>query len=118
MTEDDLLEAEGEAVPDDEDEDDEDWDDHLDNWDNDRLVPDQQWEDVLKVRGIRGKHPDLHLMKVTGYTATRFSQIAEWCEEFCTGQWKKIEWSGNCSYTVIVGFEKSIDAIYYKLRWL
>lgn len=107
------------------DADDEDDDDFLIELDDDAaywndeyvLVPEQEWEDWTKAQGLIKKNPGLFLMKVIGYTPKKFRDIEEWATESCEKPWKRIDWSGSCAYTVIIGFESSFDAVHYQLRW-
>lgn len=101
----------------DDDEDDEDYDDLYWSDGTEMLVADQHWEDWKKAKGLEEKHPGFILMKVKGYNPSRFKEIAEWCEENATEEWKRIEWTGHCAYTVMVGFRSYIDAVHYQLRW-
>lgn len=97
--------------------DDDDYEDDL--WtDTPEFLPDDKWEDWLAFHKVKERHPGLYLLKVVNYTAPILAELEEWCDEFCQGRWEKIKWHGACSYTIIIGFELPVDAIYYKLRWL
>ena len=98
---------------DDEDEDDE------DDWieDEPELVPDAKWEDWLAAMNLKKQHPEYILLKVSNYSPQKFIDIEEWAKEVCIDRWKKIDWRGACSYTVIMAFKSDVDAVHYQLRW-
>lgn len=119
MTNPNNLPAEDEdaCLIDDEDDWDEEFDDLYYSDHSEVLVADQDWEDWKKARDLEDKHPGFILMKIKGYNPTRFKEIAEWCDENATEEWQRIEWTGHCAYTVMVGFRSYIDAVHYQLRW-
>ncbi len=101
----------------DDDEDDDEYDDWYYSDSSPVMVADQDWEDWKRAKELGTKHPGLILMKIKGYSPAKFREIEEWAEEFTPGRWKRIEWSGSCAYTVMIGFTSEIDAVHYQLRF-
>ena len=101
----------------DDDEDDEEYEDVYWSDGSEVLVADQDWEDWKKAKSLEVLHPGFILMKIKGYSPKKFREIEEWAEEFCSEEWKRVEWTGHCAYTVMIGFRSDIDAVHYQLRF-
>ncbi len=83
-----------------EDEDDEDWED------------DPAHDDILK------QLPEgWVLIKVVNYTAATLLELDDWLAENCTQGYRKVNWSGGCSYSTGIMVEGELDAILCRLRW-
>lgn len=83
-----------------------------DHWEND------SWEDGDFAKGVNDKYPGWHLVKIIGFTSKSFTDIDAWlASNVKFGQYERVGWSSNCSYSVGVVFESGKDAMMFKLRW-
>ena len=79
---------------------------------------DNSWEDPAFRKSVGEEYPGWHLVKIVGFTIKKLSDIDQWLiENVKHGQYKRLGWSSNCSYSVGVVFESGKDAMFFKLRW-
>jgi hypothetical protein len=91
-------------------------DDELD--DLDEMWEDDEWEDPDFEVSVNKKYPGWYLVKLPGFTAATFVKLEPWlADNVKYGEWQKVGWYSNCSYSVGVVFESPRDAMLFKLRW-
>lgn len=82
------------------------------------LDDDDDWEDNKAYADILKELPEgWTLVKVLNYTHRTLEEIREWCQDNCQGLYREVNWSGYCSYSTGMMFEKDMDTILFKLRW-
>ena len=77
------------------------------------------WEDYETLSEIlKRKLPvGWKFVKLNGITYRDMIEIREWINDNIKGQSVEINFGGECSYSVGVGFSNLNDAIFLKLRW-
>jgi hypothetical protein len=82
------------------------------------MFEEDEWEDGDFQHSIHAKFPNWYLVKMTGFTAVTYAEVAPWLEENVKfGKYERVGWSDGCSTSVGVVFEHGRDAMMFKLRW-
>lgn len=82
------------------------------------LDDDADWEDDLAYSEILAMLPDgWTLIKVSGYHYQSLMKLDDWLAETCLKAYRKVNWSGGCSYSTGIMLECPYDATLVQLRW-
>jgi hypothetical protein len=85
---------------------------------DDYLFEDDDWEVSEFPENIKQQYPGYYCLKITNFNSSTLSDILEWCKSNMTrGEWKRVGWNSDCSYSVGIVAENNIDASLFKLRW-
>lgn len=82
------------------------------------MFEEDEWEDGDFQQSIHTKFPGWYLIKMTGFTAVTYAEVAPWLvDNVKFGKYERVGWSDGCSTSVGVVFEHGRDAMMFKLRW-